>query len=413
MKKYLKIFMAVAFLLVVLAACGNGNGDDDNDNGEAAYDNGEPADDNGGDVDEDVADDVDDVADDNGEDADDNGGGDAIVGGDGDVNVFLIAHSPTSILNDGSFNQGAWDGIQEFVRSNPGTVYDFLQPHAADDEARLDLIEDAINAGANILILPGFHFQHALYDAQDMYPDTTFVLLDATPRPTEGDPRIEPNVAAIHYAEEQAGFLAGYAAVMEGYRELGFMGGMPVPAVVRFGHGFIQGADHAAESLGLDEGEVSINFHYLGDFQPDPAFTTTAAAWYAAGTEVIFAAAGGAGSSVMHAAEGANASIIGVDVDQADDSDSVVISAIKALDVSVYDMLTDFANGNFNGGDALRFDATNDGIGLSMGSSRLSNFTDAQYDEIFGELRDGNIEVNASLEIDEISTNLVELEVLD
>ena len=397
MKKYLKIMIAMTFLLVVLAACGNGDNGDNGDNGEtevaANGDNGE-TDDNGS----------------NGETEGDNGETEAAAnGGNVDVNVFLIAHSPDSILDDGSFNQGAWDGIQRFVDDNPGTQASFLQPHDASDEARLDLIQDAINQGANILVLPGFHFENALYDAQDQFPDTAFVLLDASPRRDGGDARIESNVAAIHYAEEEAGFLAGYAAVMEGYRDLGFMGGIAVPAVVRFGHGFVQGADYAAESLGLGDGEVSINYMYLGGFAPDPAHTTTAASWFAGGTEVIFVASGGAGISVMAAAEGEDGSVIGVDVDQAHLSDSVVISAVKGLDVSVYDMLVDFSNDNFNGGDALRFDATNDGIGLTLGSSRLSNFDLAQYDEIFGSLRDGEIDVNPSLEMDDIPTNLVDL----
>ena len=399
MKKLLKLMMAMAFLIVVLAACGDADDNgDDYDNGDDVYetgDEGEGDDDNGDDVD-----DTDDEDEDTGDDAD-------VNGGDGDVNVFLIAHSPDSILDDGSFNQGAWDGIQRFVADNPGTEYSFLQPHDASDEARLDLIEDAITAGANILVLPGFHFENALYNAQDMFPETTFVLLDASPRDEAGDARVESNVAAIHYAEEEAGFLAGYAAVVEGYRDLGFMGGIAVPAVVRFGHGFIQGADHAAESLGLDEGEVEINFMYLGGFAPDPAHTTTAAAWYAAGTEVIFVAAGGAGTSVMSAAEGEDAAVIGVDVDQGHLSDSVVISAIKGLDVSVYDMLVDFAGGNFDGGNEIRFDASNNGVGLTLESSLLESFSQAEYDNIFEALRDGEIEVNPSLEMDEIPTNLV------
>ena len=396
MKKLLKFMMAMAFLIVVLAACGDEDTGGADDNGDDVYENGD-----NGDVDDtDDVDDVDDNDEDTGDDAD-------VNGGDGDVNVFLIAHSPDSILDDGSFNQGAWDGIQRFVADNPGTEYSFLQPHDASDEARLDLIEDAIDAGANILVLPGFHFENALYNAQDIFPETTFVLLDASPRDEEGNARVESNVAAIHYAEEEAGFLAGYAAVVEGYRDLGFMGGIAVPAVVRFGHGFIQGADHAAESLGLDEGEVEINFMYLGGFAPDPAHTTTAAAWYAAGTEVIFVAAGGAGGSVMSAAEGEDASVIGVDVDQAHLSDSVVISAIKGLDVSVYDMLVDFAGGSFNGGNEIRFDASNNGIGLTLESSRFDNFSQAEYDNIFEALRDGEIDVNPSLEFDDIETNLV------
>ena len=307
------------------------------------------------------------------------------------VQIALVAHSPDSILDDNSFNQGAWDGIQRFLATHnlPDTNAQFFQPHSADDVARVDLVADAIGAGANIVVLPGFHFIGASAEMQEMFPDVKFVLLDATPAGGAA-----ANTAAIHYAEHEAGFLAGYAAVREGYRELGFMGGIAVPAVVRFGHGFLQGAEHAAEYLGLDAGEVSVNYYYIGAFAPSPETATMASAWFAGGVEVIFAAAGGAGASVKAGAEGAGGSVIGVDVDQAALSPTVITSAIKALDVSVYDMLTDFLNGTFRGGRELMFDATVNGIGLPMHSSRFENFTQAQYDAIFALLANGTIVVN-------------------
>ena len=367
--KYFKIILMMAFLLVILTACGNGNN---------------------------------------------NGGADGDV-----VRVALLAHSDDSMLDDNSFNQGAWDGITRFYEAQGLEVLDyamFFQPHEASDEARVDLIDDAVRAGYDVLVLPGHHFEISLYDAQDLFPDTTFILLDASPARMDGDERIvriEDNVVAIHYAEEEAGFLAGYAAVVEGFRDLGFMGGLPVPAVVRFGHGFIQGAEHAAAELGLAAGEVTLDFTYLGGFGPTPERQATAAAWFAGGTEVIFAAAGGAGGSVMAAADQADGVVIGVDVDQATLSSSVIISAVKGLEVSVYDMLNDINGGNFNGGQALRFDATIDGIGLSMGSSRLDNFTQAQYNNIFDALVSGDIVVNASLDMGDITTTLVTVNEID
>jgi len=331
------------------------------------------------------------------------------------VTIALVAHSPDSILDDGSFNEGAWQGIQRFLAEHglPSSNAEFFQPHEASDDARIDLMMDAINWGANILVMPGFHFESSLYEAQDMFPDTMFVLLDASPTRVEevdGERvvhvRHERNLAAIHYAEHEAGFLAGYAVVMDGLRDLGFMGGIAVPAVVRFGHGFIQGAEHAAASLGLEEGDVTINFQYLGGFAPDPGHAVTASGWFAGGTEVIFAAAGGAGFSVISGAEGSDGLVVGVDVDQSAASDVVITSAMKALDVSVYDMLTDFLHDRFRGGAALMFDASVDGIGLPMHNSRFQNFTQAQYDAIFAELASGAINVNSSLEMDDITAAL-------
>jgi len=324
-----------------------------------------------------------------------------------DIQIALVAHSPESILNDGSFNQGAWDGINRFLDENgiPSGNATFFQAVAADNDARFNVIVQAIEGGANVLVLPGFQFEYALYGAQDLFPDVNFILLDATPA-RDGNRRIENNVAAIHYAEAEAGFLAGYAAVMEGYRRLGFMGGNPIPPVERFGHGFIQGAEHAANSLGLAVGDVEINYMYLGGFGPSPEHVVTASSWFVAGTELIFAAAGGAGGSVMEGALQSGGTTIGVDSDQYHVNHTVLTSAMKALDVSVYDMLTDIMNGAFRGGREHIFDASLDGVGLPMHNSRFENFTQAQYDAIFNQLATGAIRVNPSTDISEILSDI-------
>jgi len=323
------------------------------------------------------------------------------------LRIALVAHSPESILDDGSFNAGAWQGILQFARANGlsttrGQNIEFFQPGSATDEARIDLVENVVqNFGADIVVLPGFHFVASSYEMQRLFPDVKFVLLDASPA---GD--IASNLVAIHYAEHESGFLAGYAIVMDGFRNLGFMGGAAVPAVVRFGHGFLQGAEYAANALGLSAGDITVRYYYIGGFAPDPGVTTQAGSWYATGTEVIFAAAGGAGFSIITAAEAANAYVIGVDVDQADASDVVITSAVKGLATSVNDMLNDFVSGNWRGGRALMFDATVNGIGLPMESSRFRTFSQAQYDAIFGQLASGAISVNNSLNMDDVLAGL-------
>jgi len=358
MKKYLKLLFAVAFLTVIVA-CAN----DDDNNGEANNDG------------EDVT----------------------------EVRVALITHSPDSVLDDGSFNQGAWDGIVRFLEANGLNADDHADsfiPNEASDASRIDTYEQAINAGFDVLVLPGHHHQHAVYEAQDMFPETTFIVVDAVPtNPDTNERRVEDNVAAILHTEHEAGFLAGYAAVREGYRDLGFMGGLPIPNIVRFGYGFIQGAEHAAQYLELEPGSVTINYTYLGAFAPDPAHTTAAAAWYASGVEVIFTAAGGAGGSVMTAAETANASVIGVDVDQHAQSSSVVTSALKRLDNTVYSTLTSYIEGDFNSG-TTTFDATMDGVGLALENSRMENFTQEMLDVILEGLATGDIQMDETFDLD-------------
>jgi basic membrane protein A len=328
----------------------------------------------------------------------DNGGS---GGESSDIKIALVGHGPASLQFDGSFNEGAWMGILQFLESqnlDVATSASWFQAHAPDDDARVDIMIDAIETwGADILVLPGFHFADSSYTAANLFPDVMFVAIDYAPNPGP----TPANVVSITYAEEQSGFLAGYAAVMDGYRELGFMGGISLPAVVRFGHGYLEGAQYAANELGLSAGEVSVNYHYLGSFTPDPATTTMANAWYASGTEVIFVAAGLSWQSVAPAASSSNAWVIGVDTDQSllpdIDVTMFLTSAMKALAVSVNDMLNEFNNGQFRGGSDLLFDATNDGVALPMANSKFTTFSQAQYDAIFAQLKNGTIKVSTAI----------------
>ncbi|MEG0981782.1 MAG: BMP family ABC transporter substrate-binding protein, partial [Erysipelotrichaceae bacterium] len=166
-----------------------------------------------------------------------------------------------------------------------------------------------------VVITPGFLFEEPIYIAQDKYPDVNFILIDGNPHDAKGkDYKTGKNAVGIVFAEEQSGYLAGYAAVKEGYTKLGFMGGMAVPAVTRFGYGFVQGADAAAKELEIDN--VNVKYHYTGGFDATPEVQTLASSWYTDGTEVIFACGGAVGNSVMSAAEAIDSKkVIGVDVD--------------------------------------------------------------------------------------------------
>lgn len=287
-------------------------------------------------------------------------------------------------IDDKSFNQGTWEGIEKYAKAN-GLTYKYYKPTEISDNAYLATIDLAIQGGAKIIVTPGFLFAPAIYEAQDLYPDTSFIILDAEPHTADYSVfRIENNVYSIYYAEQQSGFLAGYAAVKDGYTKLGFMGGLSVPAVVRFGYGFVQGAEYAAIEMGLDS--VEIKYHYTGDFDATPKNQTTAATWYADGTEVIFAAGGKVGNSVMAAADAAGAKVIGVDVDQYAESDTVITSALKELGVSVYQGLEGFYAGTFKGGVIDNLDITVDGIGLPFANSRFTTFTEADYTSIYDAL---------------------------
>ena len=303
---------------------------------------------------------------------------------DGTFELALITDIGT--IDDKSFNQGSWEGMRDYAVDN-GISHKYYQPSEKSTDAYLSAIELAVRGGAKVIVTPGFLFEEPIFIAQDEYPDTNFILIDGVPHSADySEFRTENNVVGVLYAEDQAGFLAGYAAVMDGNRNLGFMGGMAVPAVVRFGYGFVQGAEYAAEELGLEPGSISLNYHYTGGFDATPEVQTLAASWFQSGVEVIFAAGGAVGNSVMAAAEQADAKVIGVDIDQSGESETVITSAMKGLGASVYSVLEAYYAGSFPGGETLVMDAGNDGVALPMETSRFDSFSQANYDEIFGKL---------------------------
>lgn len=309
------------------------------------------------------------------------------------VSYEIAMLSNTNSVEDGSFNQTIWKGIETFVNEEPVSYKSYMTTEDSTD-AFLRTIDEAAEEGAKIIVAAGSMFSGAIYQAQEEYPEVSFVLLDAEPQSEESsDTAVRKNTVSVLFAEEEAGFLAGYAAVKEGYRELGFMGGKEIPSVQRFGYGFVQGAHWAAQE---DNTEVTVRYVYTGTFYRSAEVEKKAAQWYEKGTETIFACAGDAGKSIMKAAEQKDGKVIGVDTDQSKDSESVVISAVKNLDESVSDILaTYYGENEFAGGQTIRLSAENAGIGLSMESSRLQTFTSRQYDEIFQMLSERRIQIKS------------------
>jgi len=294
-------------------------------------------------------------------------------------------------IDDKSFNQGSWDGLVKYAKEK-GISHKYYQPSEQSNNAYLTAIDLAVRGGAKVIVTPGYLFETPIYIAQDRYPNVHFILIDGVPHSEDYSTfRTADNVVGVLYAEDQAGFLAGYAAVKDGNRRLGFMGGMAVPAVVRFGYGFIQGAEYAAQELELASGAITINYHYTGGFAATPEVQTMAASWYNSGVDVIFGCGGAVGNSVMAAAEQTGKKVIGVDVDQSGESSTVITSAMKGLASSVYTCIKNFYSGIFPGGKTLVFDAANDGVGLPMQTSKFQSFKMPEYIGIYTKLANGNI----------------------
>ena len=304
-------------------------------------------------------------------------------------------------IDDKSFTQGSWEGLKKYAEEK-GITYKYYKPAGKDTDSKIDSIYLAISSGAKLIVTPGYLFEPAIYKVQDTHPEINFVLLDGTPQDgTYTDFRIEKNVYAVLYAEEEAGFLAGYGVVKEGYTNLGVMGGMAEPSVIRFGYGFVQGADYAAKELGVKN--IKIDYTYIGGYEPTPEVQTKASSWFIKGVQVIFAPAGGAGNSVMSAAEQNKGYVVGVDVDQSVESPTVITSAMKMIGESVYNAIDEFYKGNFPGGNSVILDAKVHGIGLPMETSKFKNFTKEDYDNIYQKLVDGSVKILKDTDAKDVS----------
>ena len=321
-------------------------------------------------------------------------------------------------IDDESFNQATWQGVVAYCEAN-NIEYTYYQPTDDSNDARCISIDQAVAEGANVVVMPGLLFGVALIYEQDKYPDVYFLAIDVGAGDLTEDyvTYYEPsaNTVCATFAEEQAGYLAGYAVVMDGYTKLGFLGGMAVPAVIRYGYGFLQGARDAAAELDID---VSCNYTYGGQFFGDANITAKMEGWYAGGTEIVFACGGGIYTSAVEAANLHGGKVVGVDVDQSYIDPCIVTSAMKGLQNVTETILADLNNGNWAnyGGKFLTYSLTEGdyvGIPTAEGSWRFDSFTVEQYEAVKGAIMSGSITVdnnsdNAYPEIEGIAVTYVD-----
>ena len=310
-------------------------------------------------------------------------------------------------ITDQSFNQTTWEAVKAFGEAN-GIEYAYYRPQGDSDAERVGMIDAAIADGFNVIVLPGFAFGNAIKESAPVYPDVLFFALDVSAADF-GDWEIPTNVYSAVYQEELSGYMAGYAAVKLGYKHLGYLGGMAVPAVMRFGYGYLQGIEAAAAELGIT-GEITVEYVYGNTFSGDADITAVMDTWYGEkGVEVVFACGGGILSSAAEAAAKVGGKVIGVDVDQAATIDGTygegmtVTSAMKGLYPTTVDTLTDVVlNGNWAayGGKIATLglvsaDPEANYVQIPMGSTQFAEgFTAEDYKALVAGMFDGTITVS-------------------
>ncbi len=264
----------------------------------------------------------------------------------GKLKIAMLTDAGT--VTDGSYNQTTWEAIEAYKTDNSDKVEDvqYFQPAKSDTSAFENSIQTAVKQGYNTIVCPGYYFQEVFDRVANTYPTVNFIGLDFTTTGTY------TNVSTITFKENESGVLAGYAAVVDGYRNLGFFGGMAQPAPIRYGLGYIYGAYYAAHELGLTDFEIKAeNVIYAGSYLSDPKFNTIGTAMYDRGVDVIFTAAGGAGDSIIAVSDAEKGRmIVGVDTDESTKKTSVITSATKGLKTAVYRECNKILNNTFTGG---------------------------------------------------------------
>lgn len=305
-------------------------------------------------------------------------------------------------IDDKSFNQGTWEGVvragEEFKLETK-----YLKPAGTTEADYMKEIGNLYDAGFKFIVCPGFKFETAIFHAQDRYKDAKFVIIDGNPHAGDFVPVVKENTVSIFFAEHESGFVAGVATALqlkEG--ELGFIGGMEIPAVQKFNWGFQQGVAYANANLGTKMSIKPENVIYQGTFDNVAAGQQLAAQMYDRGVKAIFAAAGGVGVGVINEAKsrvkaGEEVWVVGVDVDQyaegiyEGEKSVILTSAMKQISTATFDVIKAEKDGEFPGGQILTFDAKNDGIGIPAENPNLSDEVEEQVAEIYEKMKSGEI----------------------
>ncbi len=323
---------------------------------------------------------------------------DTMDSADGKYEVAFI--TDVGQLKDKSFNQGTFDGVKLFAAAQ-GKSYKYYQPangSDATDDDRFDAMKGAVEGGAKVVVAAGFMQGNALTKAATAYPDVKFVFIDGWPLVNENN-EVLTNVAGVSFQEEQCGYLAGYAAVKEGYTKLGFTGGGggTNEACCRYGYGYVQGANAAAAEKGIKV-EMKYTWLYGANFSPSAELQTLCAGWYEAGTEVIFSCGGSIFDSVTNAANAYDGAVIGVDVDQSFSSTTVITSALKGIGEAAQLALEAAygINGDWNtwGGKQTVLGAAQGSVGLPTATWSLKNWSVEEYEALLADIVSGKVAID-------------------
>ncbi|EKN65668.1 basic membrane lipoprotein [Neobacillus bataviensis LMG 21833] len=312
-------------------------------------------------------------------------------GGDKEKAFSVAMVTDVGGVDDKSFNQSAWEGLQAFGKDNSLTKgkggFDYLQSKSdADYSTNLNKLA---REDFDLVFGIGFLMQAAVEEIAKQQKDAHFAIIDAEVK--------QPNVASVLFKEQEAAFLAGVAAALQTKsNHIGFIGGMEIPVIERFETGFLAGVKAAKP-------EAKVDVQYSGAFDKAELGQSIASKMYSSGADVVFHAAGGTGVGLFKEANDLKKKdpsreiwAIGVDSDQANmGPDIVLTSALKRVDNAVKDLSNKAKDGNFPGGEVALYGLHEDGVGLAPINAKADqkDAIDTAVNEWIEKIKSGAVKV--------------------
>ena len=256
----------------------------------------------------------------------------------------------TGGVNDQSFNQSAWEGAQE-AEKELGVEVSYLE--SKSDSEYIQNIETAIDNDSDLVIGVGFQMGDAIKEVAEAYPEQNFAIIDSTYE------EIPENVRPILFNEEQAGYAVGLiASQMTKTGTVGFIGGIDIPSCSNFGVGF-------KKAIEEENKNNKVLVQYTNSFTDAAKGRVVAEQMVKDGADILFMASGGGNNGILEVAKENNIKAIGVDMPSNYLSpEHIITSALKNVGEGVKLTIKDFTEGNFNGGNEVRYDLSNGGVGF-------------------------------------------------
>lgn len=272
-----------------------------------------------------------------------------------DIKIGMVAD--LGGINDESFNQSAWEGLQQ-AEKDFGIEIKVIESKQASEY--IPNMESLLDEDVDMVIGVGYTMKEDIQKQAENYPDKQFVLIDET------YDTIPENVTPILFRENEAAYLTGLiAGKMTKTNNVGFIGGIQTPVVSRFEYGYKAGVKEAND-------KTNVNVQYAGTFSDAAKGKSIANQMYGNGSDIILSAAGGTGLGAIESAKEQNKYAIGVDRDQSDLApENVLTSALKKVNVGVYDTVKEFVEGKLKGGQEKVYGLKEDGVGIPETTKNL------------------------------------------